>query len=661
MTVLTQIFKYEISEKRNMRFRTLSGKYGKWAVDLQQQTCRNAAWPVALALVAICGAAGAQTTSPLDILNQAPKVKFDDQTPTPTPVSPGPVPYVPPRGPAPYVAPAYPALTPYSGQSVAPGYQGAPRPGTPPPAREELEPEQHSQPDYLNYGATSETPAPPATRGGIYSTPTPRPVLGPEDVERQKPKKKGFVRGLINAIPFVGDDDEPTPTPAPTPLQGRTYQRSAPPVEPEEPVYRGYDAAPPSAPAEPSGTPLLMAPGSRPGPGPLPSEPEPSSPPIMTPTPRGVAPTAVEPPADASAPVLTVKKEGEETSAPEATPAEAAKPEATPENLDAKRPSTSDTETPAPSDSGVVIQDTRPKAPEPTGIKLDAATPPPVEAVETTATTAAADTETSLVIEQSDLGMPNPTYEQNTSILGEFQAAIRRARAQDYAAAAQQLKDYANNHRSSGLAPRAAYLGVIFEKNTAAAREAYLKLKEAFPDNHYVKDAEKRRPELVEKTAVAAATPAPDEQPAQKAARLEKELTVAVGDVAKEPALRTELGEAYLKLDEYDRAWEVLRPALDMTAGSPGEAKVMLLMARCHLGRKDTARAVGMLEAVEQKHPGTIMTDAETAWNAGLAYEATARYTRARNIYNEIRLKWPGTPEATWAETRLRDLAALAQ
>jgi tetratricopeptide (TPR) repeat protein len=134
-----------------------------------------------------------------------------------------------------------------------------------------------------------------------------------------------------------------------------------------------------------------------------------------------------------------------------------------------------------------------------------------------------------------------------------------------------------------------------------------------------------------------------------------------VGDVSREPELRKDLGLAYLELEEYDRAYEVLRPALDMSSGQPVEAEVLLAMGRVLVVRRETVQAISLFEAVEMKNPDLIYKDAPTAWNVGLAFEGIGRYNKARTIYNGIRQKWPGSAEAGWASARLSELAALAQ
>ncbi len=596
-----------------------------------------------------------QTTSPLEILSGAPKVRLDDPEPTPRPVDP--VPYVPPRGPAPVIRPVQPALTPYAGTRVG----GAPA----------------SQPDPYY---------PPATQAPrfVTPTPTPRPILGPEDVN-PKPKK-GFVRGLINAIPFVGgDDDEETPVPAPP---ARSNNQSDHTPDRDNPasgstIYRGYDAAPPHDPAE---EPLLLPPGSTPLPSVYPSDPEPSSPPIMTPTPRAADPsfddavrdlddpirpdggTSIGTPGRpdeplSNAPVLTVKRESDSTSPTYTQPAPPSgkSPALSPPTIDP---------TPKPLEratTSVLIQESRPSSdslgPEPdasaTSLKSfdPTATPAPDPVADQTAVD---DLLTSLVIEQADLGMPNPTYEQNASVLAEFQDAVRKARADDHAGAAQAFRDYGLNHPSSGLAPRAYFLSIVFETSRSKAKENLESLRRLFPESRYLKEAETRRTDIAASPAPdAEAVAAPIEAPREKVVRLEKELTAAVGDAAREPVLRKDLGLTYLELEEYDRAYEVLRPAAEMSAGQPAEGEVLLALGRVMVGRGETVQAISLYDAVDQKYPDLIYKDAPSAWSVGLAFEGGGRYSKARTIYNTLRQRWPESVEAGWATSRLTDLASL--
>ncbi len=581
-------------------------------------------------------------------------------------------PYVPPRGAAPPIETVYPAITPYAGSSAVGPQRG---------------------PAY--------TPGQPS---GVLPGPTPRPVLGPEDVNRDERKRGGIVRGLMRVIPFVGGDDEEEVQGTPVPVM---------PTAP--PVYRGLETPGSGGPgrAMDDGGNLLYAPGSSSMPGdPQPSSPAmrdfeegnmPASPPIMTPEPR--FPQPVDEPVDldrddsvrgpqptTNSPLLTVRREGDplpaEDFSPEVTTGSALEADVT--------PAVRAVETPIPLEratTSVVIQESRPRAavedsdvgpaPSETAARLDAfdpaavasstVEPPPLP------DTVDSDEITSLTIEQSDLGMPNPAYEENTAVLANFQAAVRLARETNYSAAAKAFRDYARNHPSSGLAPRAAFLSVIFENSRSRALENFRHLESQFPDSRYVAEARKRREgdivqnapvgvreavsDTLEESIPAAIANAPPEVAAetlrQRANRFQRELTAAVGDPVREPVLRKNLGEIYLELEDFNAAYEVLRPAAEMAEGQTVNGQVMIALGRSMLGRGETVQAISLFDSVEENHPELIESTPESAWAAGLAYEGIGRYTKARSLYSLIRQKFPESRQAQWATARLNELAAL--
>lgn len=641
------------------------------------------AWVVTFTLLA--GASQAQSTSsPLEILKQAPKVRIEDDppaTPQPqreTPVPRQPTPYAPPANDAPYIEPVYPALTPYAGNSTrsVPGY------------------------------------GPTATYGAA-PTPTPRPVLGPEDVDRDKPKKKGLVRGLINSIPFVGgSDDKKAARQSPTP-SGSFVDPSVPPRSGIE--YEGMNTPEAPRPLR-SDEPLLLPPNQRN----LPPDPEPSSPPgfapspelqppappILTPEPRmpqpaednvdlDQAPPSTVRPSDErnrSSSLLTIKREDDPSTptAPVDDEADAGSAGSV-APADSKAPSRAENKpeaTPRPLEratTGVVVQESRPRAavddddsnlgPQPDSSAKNIRAFDPTDAapaVDSAGDGAAAldDEVTSLTIKQADLGMPNPAYEQNTSILAEFQAAVRLARNTDYAGAAKAFREYALHHPSSGLAPRAAYLAVVFEKSRSQARQDFEALQSNFPKSRYVAEAKARRSDVFDAapSATTASAAAPEEAssievstetPQQQIYRLEKELTEAVGDPATEPEIRKRLGNLYIQQENFSRAYEILRPAADMAEGQPLNGEILLALARTMVARGETVQAIGLFQAVEEKHPGLIESKSETAWAVGLAFEGVGNYTRARTLYNTVRQNFPASREAVWATERFNDLAAL--
>lgn len=646
----------------------------------------------AVFLFAVCLTApvwAQSSTSPLEILKSAPTVRLQDEpAPTPVttpppqpavnygytpPVQQQPPPYVPPHGPAPPIETVYPAITPYAGASTIGPQRG---------------------PAY--------TPAQPS---GMLPGPTPRPILGPEDVDRDERKRGGIVRGLMRVIPFVGGDDEDEVQETPVPV-----------IPPAPPVYRGLETPDPHGTGQTvddAGN-LLYAPGRSSMPGdPQPSSPAmrdleegnmPASPPIMTPEPR--YPQPVDEPVDldrqdsvrgpqptTNSPLLTVRREGdpapEADSSPEVTTGSALEAQMTPAAPPAETPIPLERAT-----TSVLVQESRPRAavedsdigpaPASTATRLDAFDPtaPAPSTVEPPplADTVQSDEITSLTIEQSDLGMPNPAYEENTAVLANFQAAVRLARETNYSAAAKAFRDYARNHPSSGLAPRAAFLSVIFENSRSRALENFRHLESQFPDSRYVAEARKRREkDIVQNTpAAAAAEPvsdtledpipaaianAPPEVAAetlrQRANRFQRELTAAVGDPLREPVLRKNLGEIYLELEDFNAAYEVLRPAAEMAQGQTVNGQVMIALGRSMLGRGETVQAISLFDSVEENHPELIESTPESAWAAGLAYEGIGRYTKARSLYSLIRQKFPDSRQAQWATARLNELSAL--
>jgi TolA-binding protein len=401
--------------------------------------------------------------------------------------------------------------------------------------------------------------------------------------------------------------------------------------------------------------------------------------------PAPVGASQADPAPDSDAPLLTVKRESDTTQSTNAAGEAAASPGGV---TDPKRPERAAEPaglTPRPLEratTGVLIRDSRPAqqleeesslgpTPDPSAISIQPFDPTAAAPAEA-APPAEDDMITSLSIQQADLGMPNPAYEQNTTILAEFQNAVRMARAEDHAGAARAFREYVINHPSSGLAPRAAFLSIIFEKSRSQARADLESLKQQFPKSRYVAEAEKRRGDELAIGAPATSAPSAGAQPSasgstlletetpqQQIARLERELTAAVGDPAREPLLRKNLGVLYLQQEEAERAYEVLRPAADMASDQPLNGEILVALGRTLMARGETVQAISLYEAVEAKHPGLIESSAANTWSVALAYEGAGKYGRARTLYNLLRQNYPGTAEAGWASARLNDLAAL--
>jgi len=556
-------------------------KAGAWGV--QGKMVGKAAWGRVAAAATVgmmCSAATAQnyapttgsaTTSPLSILQQAPRVRLDDPPPQ-------------------YPDKAVPLLQP------------------PPPPQE-----------------TGRRPIPPqpAPPGRVYRD---------EDGEMPEPeekKKPGVIRGAIRAIPFIGKkiagpgEEEPE--------QERDAEKNRDddvvPAEPEE-----------GRPTDGVSRPVLVPPPD--------SEvrsyeyPPIPRPPTPTPAAMDAAPTV---PPDAGAPTLSVKPARPIATAASTTASAVTAP--TPQQGIAATP------TPRKQPALADVSTTAAATPAPAVAAAPTATPAPAAAV--------ADVPTTPSLEGNDLGLPNPAYEQNEVNRAEYTEAVKTARAEKYAEAATLFRDYAENHPSSGLAPRALFLATLLQSDPAKAAESYALLKERFPTSPFIKQIEKR----TQGRLGAAATPPPipaDEPPQQTAARLETELTNNVGNPDQELPLRLQLGQAYMRMEEYERALEVLRPAQEASRDKPQEPEILVLISECMIATGNTQQAVNLLSDVIQRYPAAPQRPRAT-YDLGLIYEASGNYARARAMYNEVRQQWSGTAEGEQAIQRLKDLDRLAE
>lgn len=537
----------------------------------------------------------ATTRSPLQILQQAPKVRLDDPAPTPAG-------YVPSASPPASAQPLRP--TPYYPQDTPSRFESPER---------------------------AERPARPRPTAPV-----------PADEQDEAAPRDGMMKGAIRAIPFIGKRIVgPKPTPEDTP-ELSTHDSS---MEFEPPARSpAFEAAPEVAPAYPTKAPALDLSGVE------------DLSPATAPTPN--------------VPVLTVKS-ADSTATVQSTP-----PSATPSAPASAAPAVitpSATRTPAavmPGASSPVISTPAPAtpvatAPPATATKVPALSPADAGLSTTPLSSASAPTTTALAsavastsptLEPTDLGMPNPAYEQNEVIRREYVEAVEKGRSGNYAEAAQLFRDYAENHPSSGLAPRAFFLAALLAPDPEQSRQAATALRERFPKHRFVTELEKRKPSV----ATAAATPPPGEMPAQTAARLESELTDAVGTPQREVPLRLQLGQTYLTLEEFDRALEVLRPAMDLARGTAEEADILILISESYLANRDLQRAATMLTDVLERFPEAQQRP-RAMYNLALVYEAGRQYERARALYSQVRLQWPDRPEAAQAMQRLKDMDRLAE
>jgi TolA-binding protein len=254
--------------------------------------------------------------------------------------------------------------------------------------------------------------------------------------------------------------------------------------------------------------------------------------------------------------------------------------------------------------------------------------------------------------------MPNPAYEQNEIIRNEYSEAVKLGRAGKYAEAARAFREYANNHPSSGLAPRALFLAALLEPTAQQAADNEKLLRERFPKSRFLAELEKRNRARA-KQIVASPTPL-NESPAQMAGRLESELTEAVGAPDREVPLRLQLGQAYLAMEEYDRALEVMRPAVELSRGRQEEPDILILISECYIATRRNSQAVTLLSDVLQRFPAATQRP-RALYDFGLVNEASGNFERARTMYTELRQRWPASAEATQAQQRLKDMDRLAE
>jgi TolA-binding protein len=495
------------------------------------------------------------TSSPLSILQAAPRVRIDARE----------------------VVPVAPSSTPQTGIR---------QPFAPPV-------ETDSQLGRRRNAATEVTPSLP--RPGLLQR---LPVE--HNPPPEKPKKDGFVRGVIRAIPFVGPKiagpKKPIKDQADSPIADEPDEKTEPMAEPET----ESDAAPLLHPID--------------DPTPVPSRMPSNRAPLFTKQP--------EQSGNVSADVLTVKVPAPET-----------------EGSNAASTAT----------SNIVFEST----PEtPSSSKLAEATP-----VAVTTPTAVAVKYTSPTLVATDFGMPNPAYEQNEAIRTEYVEGVKHGREGNYPESARVFREYAANHPSSGLAPRALFLAALIDPDFVSAGQSEQNLKELFPKSHYVAEFQKRRPKMdapeVDATSL-------NESPAQIAARLEQQLTENVGAADTEVPLRLRLGQAYMTMEQYDRALDVMLPAREIAGGKPEEPDILVLISECWIATRKNADAEKTLQEVLERFPEAVIRP-RAAYDQGLVNEAAGQIERARALYSEVRLKWPGTPEATQAEERLKDLNKLAE
>lgn len=245
--------------------------------------------------------------------------------------------------------------------------------------------------------------------------------------------------------------------------------------------------------------------------------------------------------------------------------------------------------------------------------------------------------------------MPNPAVEPNELIRMEFENAVRKARAGDLAGAAEGLRNYAVNHSSSGLAPRALFLAVVYEPDPSRAVESYRKLRETYRDSRYLDEVVRRR------LPVASAP----EFTEQDVARLEQKLA-AESDPAARLETTRQLASALVALKQYDRARQLIEPVMLNAKGAPQEPALLDLLSECQLAKRDMRAAMNVLTDLLQRFPD-YPNRPKVRLNMGLVSEEAGYYPSALANYRYLIEEAPDSPEATFAKERIRDLEALSQ
>lgn len=438
----------------------------------------------------------------------------------------------------------------------------------------------------------------------------------------QPTKKPGIVRGVIGAIPFIGPklagtNKKPTVAPVMTP-DSQEHGNEMPPGPP--PVLY----PPPPDPNDPVTTPTHFVPPATGGMmigGRVPPPAEGTEPDV--PSGRRIEVKVGSPePAQGHGIMIdqgaTISVKPESTHAPEVSGDEKPTPKPASEEPAAKAPEVEATPTPEPTPVPTPIAEARQSSPS---------------------------------LESTDLAMPNPKVEENEVIRGEFESAVREGRAGSFSLAARHFREYGDNHPSSGLAPRALFLAAIMESDPAKADEAAQALKKTHPDSKYVDELAQRKP---------ADETAPSGNLLVDAQTIEQKLESAPDDKSVQIALRKKLASIYLKLDQPDRALEVLKTANGIAEGTPEEGEVLALTAEAEIAGKDISGASDTLNDLVQRFP-EIARRPRVRLSMGLVNEEAGYYQRAAANYSALIQESPSSPEAKTAAARLKDMNRLSE
>lgn len=257
---------------------------------------------------------------------------------------------------------------------------------------------------------------------------------------------------------------------------------------------------------------------------------------------------------------------------------------------------------------------------------------------------------TSVTFEANDLAMPNPTVEPNEYVRSEYIAAVHEGRAGNYPAAAAGFRTYAVSHSASGLAPRALFLAVVFEADTARALETYRLLRETHPDSPYVAEADRRQ---------LAVTQMPEYLPAD-VERYRAELAQSAGDAGRALEARRKLATALVARKDYAAAENEIQLGLTDAQGRPVEADFLDLLSETEMARRDTRASMETLTDLLQRFP-YYRNRPKVRMNMGLVCEEAGFYPNALANYRYLIEETPNAPEATFARDRIKELERTGQ
>ena len=491
-----------------------------------------------------------------------------------------------------------------------------------------------------------EPPPPPAPMGEV-------PVLLPPpgaDIVRTSP--------VPGATPPV-TATPPTATPMPGQREPNFY--SSPPQPTPPPPYLGTASPTPRVAVDIS-TPIVgQTPQSNAAATVTPYAGAPATP-VATPT-EGIfiAPNRAAAPAPPGVSQPIIQSEPSPPVTPSPSPVVTAPPAMAPTDADASAAPSTGLVVPTPINTPIstpfVIQ--APAQPTPIGAPVPpfAATPVPADPT-TTATgdyppppqTTPVATTTSVTFEANDLAMPNPAVEPNEYVRGEYIAAVREGRAGNYPAAAAAFRTYAVSHSASGLAPRALFLAVVFEADTARALENYRLLRETHADSPYIAEATRRQ---------LAVTQMPEYLPAD-VERYRAELAQAAGDAGRALEARRKLATALVARKDYAAAENEIQLGLSDAQGRPVEADFLDLLAETQMARRDTRASMETLTDLLQRFP-YYRNRPKVRMNMGLVCEEAGFYPNALANYRYLIEETPNAPEAAFARDRIKELERTGQ